>query len=185
MKTIGLDAEVVVSKFEESLNSNLSVKELVMELAYGKANDVASHYNEGIVIGADTIVVIDGKKIGKPQNHNEAFETLKLLSGRTHEVISGIVLINCKTKEIIKDCEITKVTFKELNDKEIQQYINLGEPFGKAGSYGIQGPALAFVEKIEGCYPNIMGLPVNNLLKNLKKMNVDFLEQDAWKAKNN
>jgi septum formation protein len=181
-RTIGLDFEVVPSNYKEDMTLNLSPKELVIELALGKARDVAKNLKEELVIGVDTIVVFDGKVFGKPKDSQEAIKMLRLFSGKKHEIYSGIVLINCATGATIKDFEVTKVYFKELSDKEILSYVKTGEPFGKSGSYGIQGLASIFVEKVEGCYFNIVGFPVNNIYKNLEKMGINIFEHKKWKV---
>ncbi len=180
--TMGLDFEIVPSNYEEDMNKKIPPKDLVIEFSHGKASDVAKKYNEGIVIGVDTIVVFKDKMLGKPKDRKHAFQMLKGLSGKTHEVYSGVCLIDCKTKKIIKDFEVTKVFFRKITDDEINKYLDTGEYIGKAGAYAIQGLASIFVKKIEGCYFNIMGLPVYNLNQNLKKMGVNIFDYDKWKG---
>jgi len=180
---MGLEFEMIPSGYEEDMSLDLPPEELVKTLSYGKAKDVADKLSEGIVVGIDTIVCIDNKKLGKPKNKEEAFEMLRRLSGKFNYVYSGVCLINCKTGKIIKDFELTKVKFRKISDLEIEKYVATGEPMDKAGAYGIQGLAGIFVEKIDGCYFNVMGLPVHNLYKNLKKMGVDVFDYDGWKGK--
>lgn len=182
-KTMGLDFEIVPSNFKEDMNLKLSPKELVKELAYGKAADVAKRFNEGLVIGVDTIVVYKNKKLGKPKTNKEAFEMLKMLSGKSHEVYSGVAIIDAKTKKIIKDYEKTIVYFTKLSDKEIESYIHTGEPMDKAGAYGIQDLSSIFIKKIDGCYFNVVGFPIYLIYKTLEKFNVNIFEYERWKGK--
>ena len=182
-KAMGLDFEIVPSNFKEDMSLKLKPEELVVELAFGKANDVAKKLSEGLVIGIDTIVVDKNKVLGKPKSEKEAFEMLKSYSGKSHRVLSGVTIIDCKTKKSIKDYEKTKVYFKKLSDKEINSYIKTGEAMDKAGAYGIQDLSSIFIKKIEGCYFNVMGFPIYLIYKNLQKLNVDIFEYERWKGK--
>ena len=181
-KTMGLDFEVVGSSYVEDMTLKLLPKELVVELAFGKANNVAKKFTDGVVIGIDTIVSFEGKVFGKPKDASEARAMLKMLSGKHHEIYSGIVLINCKTGKIVKDFEVTKVYFKKLSEKEISKYVKTKEPLGKAGSYAIQGLASIFIERIDGSYFNVVGFPVHSIYKNLEKIGVDIFEHQKWKV---
>ena len=148
-----------------------NVKEYVENIALGKAIDVQkSIHEDAIIIAADTIVTLDNKILGKPKDGTEAFSMLKDLSERTHNVYSGIVLINTKTGKIIKDSLCTEVKFSKLKDEEIIKYIESKEPFDKAGAYGIQGKGGIFVEEIKGCYYNVVGLPLNKLKSMMDKI---------------
>jgi len=182
-KTMGLDFEVVPSKFEEDMSLKLSPEKLVMELAFGKANDVAKRFNEGIIIGCDTIVAVGKKVLGKPKSEKDAFKMLKSYSGKSHKVLSGIAIIDCKTKKYIKDFETTKVYFTKLSDKEINSYIKTKEPMDKAGAYGIQDLSSIFIKKIDGCYFNVVGFPVHLIYKSLQKFNINIFEYERWKGK--
>jgi septum formation protein len=182
-QTMGLDFDAVPSSYEEDMELKLNPKELVMTFAYGKAADVAKKFKEGIVIGIDTIVVFNNKNIGKPKNDKDAFKTLKSFSGKKQYVYSGVALIDCRTGKTIKDCEITEVYFKKMDDNEIKSYIKTGEHRDKAGGYGIQDLASIFIKKINGCYFNVMGFPIYNIYKNLKKLGVNIFEYERWKAK--
>ena len=137
---------------------------------------------EGIVVGIDTIVAFEGKKLGKPKSSQEAFMMLKSYSGKEQEVYSGLSFFDCERQRSFEDYEVSKVKFRELSDPEINAYISTGEPFGKAGSYAIQELASIFIEKVDGCYPNVMGLPVQKLYQNLKKMGLNIFEHSAWQA---
>ena len=161
-----------MSNFDESTVKNTGkVCDYVMEIALGKAKDVIEKVSEpSIIIGADTIVSLDGKILGKPKDKDDAYNMLYSLSGNVHKVYTGIVVINTETQSILKDFVETKVFFSKLTDEEINAYIDTGDPFDKAGAYGIQGKAGIFIEKIEGCYYNVVGLPLNKLNKMIKKV---------------
>ena len=156
------------SKIDEIIKLNESPKETVMRLAYEKALDVAKNNKDALVIGADTIVVIDNTILGKPKNESEAFEMIKLLSGKTHYVITGFALINLALNKKIIDCEISKVTFKDLSEQCIKDYIQTKESLDKAGAYGIQGYGGLLVKNIQGDYFNIVGLPISKISDCLK-----------------
>lgn len=157
--------EIIVSEFDENeVVFKGNVKEYVENIALGKAIDVQKNIHENaIIIAADTIVTLDNKILGKPKDGTEAFSMLKALSGRTHNVYSGLVLVNTKSGKIIKDSLCTEVKFSKLKDEEIIKYIESKEPLDKAGAYGIQGEGGIFVEEIKGCYYNVVGLPLNKL----------------------
>lgn len=165
LKYIRDDFKIVVGNFDEStvpFTGNFG--EYVKALSKGKALEVANAIGEdAIVIGADTIVAFEGAVLGKPKDENHAFEMLKSLSGNTHFVYSGISVIKKSENKIISDFVCTKITFSNLTDSEIWEYIKTGDPLDKAGAYGIQGKAGVFVEKVEGCYYNVVGLPLNRL----------------------
>ena len=180
---MGLEFEVVSSNYEEDMTLNLSPKELAKTLAYGKAIEVARKLNEGVVIGIDTFIVFNGKKLGKPKTKEKAYKFLKSFSGNQLNVISGIALIDCKTKKEIKDCEVSKVKFKKMSDQEIKTYIQTGEPLDKAGAFAIQGLGSIFIDRISGSYTNIVGFPISCLYKNLKKLGVNIFEYEKWKGK--
>lgn len=171
LKRITPDFQIVVSNFhEDSVAFKNNAKEYVMELSKGKAQEVAARMSmEAIIIGADTIVMLDNKVLGKPKNEFEAFQMLMSLSDNWHEVYSGITLIDTKNQKIISDAVCTKVRFSNITKEDIQKYIETGEPMDKAGAYGIQGFGGVFVEKIEGCYYNVVGLPLNTLSRMLKQ----------------
>lgn len=166
------DFEVVVSDFDEdSVEFKGDVEDYVKTLARGKAQSVASQANkDSIIIAADTIVVIDGKILGKPKNENDAYNMLKLLSNKVHRVYSGIAVINTANDVMKNESIFTEVKFSELTHEDIINYINSKEPLDKAGAYGIQGLGALFVEKINGCYYNVVGLPLNLLNKIMKEV---------------
>lgn len=166
------DFEVVISNFDEdSVKFNGDIEEYVKTLAKGKAQSVAEQSSkDSIIIAADTIVVIDGKILGKPKNEDDAYNMLKLLSNKVHRVYSGIAVINTTNNIIKNEAIYTEVKFSELTHEDISNYINSKEPLDKAGAYGIQGLGALFVEKINGCYYNVVGLPLNMLNKIIKEV---------------
>lgn len=164
LKLITSDFEIKVSNVDETLPDKITPKEAVMYLSKIKAEPFA--YGDDIVIGADTVVALDGKILGKPKNEENAKEMLRFLSGRTHSVFTGVTLASGKkTKTFAVE---TKVKFFELTNEEIDAYIKTKEPFDKAGAYGIQGYGSLLVEKIDGDYFNVVGLPVSTLARELK-----------------
>jgi len=175
LRQLGLDFSTEPSCVDEKLDLSLDFGQLAAKMALNKAFAVACKHNEGLVLGADTIVVLDGKIMGKPSTTSEAEEMLKSLSGRWHKVFTGVSLVDAATKRYINDFEESRVKFKYLSDSEIQNYIKTGEPMDKAGAYGIQGMGALFVEKIEGDYYNIVGLPLFKLNKMLKEFNITIL----------
>ena len=164
--------DVIVSNFDEdSVKFNGDVEDYVKTLAEGKGKDVASQAKkDSIIIAADTVVVIDGKILGKPKNADDAYNMLKLLSNKVHRVYSGIAVINTANDVMKNETIFTEVKFSELTHEEIVNYINSKEPLDKAGAYGIQGLGALFVEKINGCYYNVVGLPLNRLNKIIKEV---------------
>ncbi|MFW5649453.1 MAG: Maf family protein [Candidatus Alkaliphilus sp. MAG34] len=176
LENLGIDFRVISSNIDERIDKQLSPTEIAEHFAYLKAKNVSGKLNGPyIVIGADTVVECDGI-LGKPQNEQDAYRMLKLLSGRVHRVITGFAIIDCLTDQQFIDHESTKVYFKKLGDKEIQSYIATDEYIDKAGAYGIQGKASLFIEKIEGDYFNVVGLPVFRLNMALyNNFNISFL----------
>lgn len=160
LKQIGLDFKVVPSNFEEDMEGKSSFEELAKQNAKAKGLCVAERYPESLVISADTVVAYARRILGKPSNENEAYEMLKLLSGKTHQVYTGIGLFLKKYDGLKLDAVCTNVTFRNLSEEEILAYINTGEPFDKAGAYGIQGQGALLVERIDGCYYNVVGFPL-------------------------
>ncbi len=161
LQKIGIKAEIIPAKVDESAFSNLTAEKMVTQLAMLKATDVARSFKGNTyVIGADTCVCLDGEIFGKPQNIEEARTMLKRLSGRTHSVYTGYCVACCKSGNVVAKYEKTDVTFRTLSDKEIDSYIKTREPMDKAGAYGIQQKGAVFVEKIDGDYFNVVGLPL-------------------------
>ena len=173
LENIGIEFTVVKSVADESsINSEgIPVSLYVQELALLKATEVKSRVTakNAIVIGADTVVSIDGKILGKPANDEEAYNMLKSLSGKTHQVYTGYCGISTDDGSAVCESVCTDVTFADLSDKEIYDYIHTGESYDKAGGYGIQGKGAMLVQKIEGDYFNVVGLPVRSLVNMLKR----------------
>jgi septum formation protein len=161
-------SEVDETQFDDSMIP----MDFVMGLAFRKALKVSHSLNEGIVIGADTVVVINGKILGKPQSDSEAIEMLSLLSGKEHSVFTGLALLEVPSGRKLISYAETKVQFRSLEKVEIANYVSTGEPLDKAGAYGIQGRGAILVEKINGCYYNVVGLPVAKLINMLKEFGV-------------
>ncbi len=176
LKKITSNFEIMVSDFEESdISFSGDCGDYVITLAKGKAMDICSSVKKpAAIIGCDTIVYFKGKVLGKPKDSTEAFEMLSALSDNIHEVYTGIAIINTETQEISTEYVCTEVKFSKLSEKEIKSYIETGEPFDKAGAYGIQGAASLFVEELKGCYYSVVGLPVNKLYFMLREMGVNL-----------
>lgn len=168
------DFSILVSSFDETtVRLEGSVEDYVKDIALGKANAIRDKVSkDSIIISADTIVTLDNKVLGKPKDRDEAYSMIKSLSGRSHNVYSGIVVLNNLNGEIIKEALCTEVVFSELSEEEIVKYIDSDEPYDKAGAYGIQGNGALFVKEIKGCYYNVVGLPLNKLKEMLKKIKV-------------
>ena len=160
--------DVIPSHVDEVFNYNISVEEAVMDLAYQKATDVFNNNQDCLVIGADTIVVVDGEVLGKPKEYSDAVRMLDKLQNNTHYVITGVSLLT-KDKEV-KFYEKTKVVFKPMSKEDIDIYIQEENVYDKAGSYAIQGEAMRYIDYIEGDYYNVIGLPIDRLSKELKKL---------------
>jgi septum formation protein len=158
------------SGLDEIFDLAMTPPENAMRLAHAKAVDVARKVEEGIVVGADTIVVLDGEYLGKPSNHSDAVRMLGLLSGRTHAVVTGISIVDRPTNKSVTEHEKTSVTFREIPSEEIEMYVSQGSPMDKAGAYGIQDDyGAVFVSRIEGCYYNVVGLPVSRFHRMLQE----------------
>ncbi|MBE7034057.1 MAG: septum formation inhibitor Maf [Ruminococcaceae bacterium] len=170
LKKIGVQAELMTANVDESVIKNLPPENTVTELALLKATDVAKYFcGDTYVIGADTVVCVDGEILGKPKNIDEAKRMLRKLSGRSHFVYTGYCVVHCKSGVAVSKYEKTEVFFKELSDKEIDAYVKTREPMDKAGAYGIQEKGSLFIEKINGDYFNVVGLPVCALAKLFKE----------------
>lgn len=155
---------IIESKIEEKISEDESAEQIAMALSFEKANQVAQQFSDGeIIIGADTIVTCQGKILGKPKSENEGKEMLRFLSGKEHQVITGISILKANSNVKIIDYERTTVKFRELTDKKIENYIKTDEYIDKAGGYAIQELGGILVEYIHGCYFNVIGLPIYKL----------------------
>lgn len=161
-KSFSVDADENINDGEHPIKTVKRISELKMSFAEKKIKT-------GIIITADTIVVLNKKILGKPTDKKDAAKMLKMLSGKSHHVYTGFAILNLESKLQISDYERTKVTFRNLTSEEIENYVNGGSPSDKAGSYGIQDDYGAlFVKKIDGCYYNVVGLPISKLYSRLK-----------------
>lgn len=167
-----LPFETYPSTLEEKMDPNLSPSQLVESLAEQKASDVLTYKPNDVVLGADTIVVYGNKRLGKPQNEQEAADTLRMLSGQTHDVYTGVCIMDQEKKRLFS--VKTSVTFYPLSEETIRWYIRTGEPFDKAGSYGIQGSGSLLVEKIHGDYFSVVGLPLSKVARTLSDFGFSF-----------
>ena len=172
LETAGIEFSVIPSDFDESSVSLASPEAHVKFLARAKAEDISARYPEIWIIAADTIVSIDNSILEKPASTAEARAMLKTLSARTHQVHTGYCICRKASRQQFTDCVTTDVTFKDLSDKEIEWYIASGEPFDKAGAYGIQGLGAFLVKRINGSYTNVVGLPVCEVLDYLFKAGI-------------
>jgi len=154
---------IVQSDIVENISNGETPKQIAMTLAFHKAISVSKDFVNDIVIGADTIVVYENEILGKPKNEEDAFRMLSMLSGNVHKVITGIAIIKEASNLKIIDYEVTKVKFRELSIDRINNYIITKESIDKAGSYGIQGLGAVLVENIDGCYSNVVGLPLSKI----------------------
>ena len=170
LELIDLPVKVIASSVHEDFNINLKPTEFAKHYAHLKAQDIAEKHPNFLVIGADTIVVLDNEIIGKPTDEEDSKLMLKKLSGRTHAVITGVSLV-WQDKNILDIFnKKTDVTFQELTDEQIQYYIENYHPLDKAGSYGIQDWFAVCVKKIDGCFYNVMGMPLSNFYNHLMKI---------------
>lgn len=177
LNNIGLKFEVVESNFDETIDPSQMPEDTVKYLAYKKAEDVAHAVRDNaLIIGADTVVVHNSIIMGKPGKYQDSFDMLKKLSGSWHNVYTGICVLNPASGQHVIDYENTRVRIKQLTDEEILDYINTGEPADKAGSYAIQGIGSLIVERIEGCYFNVVGLPIYKLSKLMREFGVNLLQ---------
>ena len=163
-----------VSDADETMDPNLSAAEAVAQVSRRKAEAVTRGVDD-VVIAADTIVVCADEILGKPKDTTDAGRMLHLLSGRDHQVMTGMTLLRGKT--CLTHTEITDIHFRQLSDREIDAYIRTGEPMDKAGSYGIQGGAALFADRMVGDYYNVMGLPVCRLGQLLREIAPEIMEE--------
>ena len=170
MEQIGLTVRVHPCHIPEIVDVSLTPEKNAESLAVQKARCTANDVENGIVLGADTIVVIDGEMLGKPADEADAARMLARLSGRTHTVCTGFALLACPSGRIVSGVESTQVTFRALPAEEIDEYVRGGSPMDKAGAYGIQDDyGAVFVTRIEGCYYNVVGLPLARVYQALRE----------------
>ena len=177
LERAGWPHEVIVAGIDETVLPNEDPATYVQRLARSKAEAVASRLEEGLVLGADTTVVVANQILGQPVDEADARRMLRLLNAKWHDVLTGVAVVRVGGATRV-GYQMTRVRFAEMSDEEIDWYIATGEPFGKAGAYGIQGKASLFIEEIEGDYFNIMGLPIR-LVYELTK---NRTSQEGWLA---
>lgn len=166
LKELGIDFETCSPLGEEVYLKDRSIQEQIESIAYHKAKSVSDLYPNHLLIGCDTVIVLDDQILGKPKDNEDAFKMLKSLSGRTHEVISSVCMMSADKTSVFS--VITKVSLYDMSDKEIQSYVDTGEPMGKSGSYAIQGGMNLFVKEIEGDVNSVVGLPIARIYQELK-----------------
>lgn len=163
---LNIPFEVVVSNFDERIDQDKKLEDEIKRLSFGKAKSVFEINEDAVVIGADTIVTIDNKVLGKPKDQEDAKRMLTLLSNNVHTVITGVTIMSKDKTETFASS--SKVYFDQLTDNEIKEYILTKEPMDKAGAYAIQGIGSKFIKKIEGDYYSIVGLPINQIYQKLR-----------------
>ena len=164
MKRTKIEFEIMPSPYVEEHTTTAFSYEFIENLAYNKAKAIVTD-EPAIIIGADTVVVLDNEILGKPEGRNGAFEMLKKLSGKTHQVVTSIVVINSETGEVKKNSTTSHVTFENLTDEQINYYIDNFKPFDKAGSYGIQEMPEGYIKSYTGDLENIIGMSSKSLIK--------------------
>ena len=177
LKDAGFNFKVITSNIEE-ISDKKNITERILDIAEKKLEQIAKNNINEFVLAADTVVELDGKILGKPKNREEAFRFLKSLSGKVHRVITAYVFKNISKNILIREVVISEVKFFDLDDETINWYLDTGEPFDKAGAYGIQGYGRILVEKINGDYYSIMGFPISNFLENLRKIGYKISQID-------
>lgn len=175
LETIGVEYELAPSQVQERLHAGEAPPDYITRLARAKVVAVARKRETGLVIGADTIVVLDGNVLGKPEDEVDAEKMLRQLSGRWHAVMTGVALFDVATRREVADYDKTLVRFAQLTDKEIEWYIKTKEPMDKAGAYGIQGLGSMFVEEIAGNYFNVVGLPIPLVYRLARRLGYSFI----------
>ena len=177
LRDMGFNFKVITADIEE-VSDKKEISEMILDIAEKKLDKIAKENINDFVLAADTVVELEGKIFGKPKNREEAITFLKILSGKTHKVITAYVLKNISKNVVIKDVVVSKVKFFDLDDETINWYLDTGEPFDKAGAYGIQGYGRILVEKINGDFYSIMGFPISNFLENLRKIGYKISQID-------
>ncbi|MCH2666242.1 Maf family protein [bacterium] len=167
---IGCRFDIHPSDIEEKIPAGLPPLDVVRRLASQKAAYVEVQYPNRIVIGADTIVVVDNRVLGKPTDRESAAQMLRILSGRTHQVVTAVILRHKASDGEVSETATTDVVFRSLSDAEVSRYLDTDEPYDKAGAYGIQGGAAFFVESIRGCFYNVVGFPISKFWTALDRM---------------
>jgi septum formation protein len=174
LKKIGINFEIKSCDIDENIYKDLAPEKHVKILSFLKAAALSEKIKNGIILGADTIVVLDKRILGKPKDKKEAMKMLQLLSNKIHKVYTGFTLIDMPSQRMISEFEMTKVKFRRVSKKEINEYVESEQPLDKAGAYGIQDNfGSVFVESIEGCYYNVVGFPLSKFYLTAK----DFIKK--------
>jgi len=180
LENIGLKFKVEKSDYEEDMNLKLKAHELAKFLSRGKAEAVAKKHKNAIIIGADSFIFFKGKLLGKPYTVKRAKEMLKELSGKWHSAITGFTVIDTTQNKNVSKSKETKVYVKKMTSREINDYVKTGEPLNKAGSYAIAKLGSSIIEKINGDYTNVAGLPMSVLADTLRKLGVNIFDK-KWR----
>jgi septum formation protein len=175
LSTTGLEFAVCKSNYEEDLTLSREPRALARFLSRKKAEDVAQKYSDAVVIAADTFIVYKDKLLGKPSGPDDARRMLKTLSGKAHSVITGFTVIDSRSNKKVSRSIDTKVYFRKITQAEIDAYVRSGEPIDKAGAYAIQGLGAVFIERIEGDFYNVVGLPICALAESLRTFGIIVL----------
>ena len=177
LKDTGFNFKVITSNIQEISDKKI-ITERILDIAEKKLEQIAKNNVNEFILAADTVVELNGKVFGKPKNREEAFKFLKTLSGKVHRVITAYVFKNISKNILIKEVVVSEVKFFDLDNDTINWYLDTGEPFDKAGAYGIQGYGRILVEKINGNFYSIMGFPISNFLENLRKIGYKISQID-------
>lgn len=172
LRKTGLNFSICTSDYKEDINLSLKPRALAKFLSRKKAETVAHKYKNAIIIAADTFIVFKNRLLGKPHTDKEAEKMLNMLNGKAHSVITGFTIMDTASKKILSRSVETKVYFKKLGRKEINAYVRSKEPLDKAGAYAIQGLGSVFIERIDGDFLNVVGLPLRALTESLKKFGI-------------
>ncbi len=185
LNQIGLAPKVISPDIPEDFNPALSAADNAIHLSREKAKAVASQCEDSLIIGADTIVVLGDTLLAKPEDAADAKRMLTMLSGKTHTVITGFTILDSSSGESVSDFESTGVTFRHLSGQEIDEYVAGGSPMDKAGAYGIQDDyGAVFVDRIEGCFYNVVGFPLSKFYVTLERFQTHLKEQRTYVENN-
>jgi septum formation protein len=180
LQEAGVVFTIIPSNTTEEFRPGETPEEYALRVARDKTHEVACRQVDSWILGADTIVEIEGQVLGKPKDLEDGFRMLRLLSGRTHRVMTAFVLLNGVGEMHTQQLVVSHVTFKQLSNQQIRDYLATGEPFDKAGAYAVQGIGAALVECVEGSYTNVVGLPVEEVLAALRTAGISPTEQAGF-----
>ena len=175
LEQIGVRFEVEPTEYDEETTSSSEPRKMARELSLGKARAAARKHRKALIIAADTLVVLGGRVFGKPHTNAQAREMLRALNGRTHSVVTGFTILDTESGKVLSRSVETEVHMRKLTPKEIDSYVRTKEPLDKAGGYAIQGWGVVLVDRIEGDYSNVVGLPLSALAESLREFGVRVL----------